>query len=793
MHSFAPAARRLAALTITLSALGLGAVPAAQAVSPDVVVNQVYGGGGNTGAPLTNDYVELYNRGPTTVNLSGWSVQYASAGGGTWQVTQLNGAIAPGARYLVQEGAGAGNGVPLPTPHATGTIPMSATAGKVALVTNQTALTGVCGTTCNAAAAVRDYVGYGTAATNFEGSGPTPTLSNTSAALRNGGGTVDTDDNSADFTVGAPAPVGAGGPPPPPPGIPARIREIQGTTHVSPLTGDRVIDVPGVVTAVGSNRFYLQDPQPDADPATSEGIIVFTSSAPTVATGDAVTVAGTVQEFRPGGANGTNLATTEIVTPTVAVSSSANPLPPATLVGPGGRVPPATVIEDDALGSVETSGIFDVADDGIDFWESMEGMRVRIDDPQVVGPTNSFDETPVVPVGSGPRTTRGGIVISPQDFNPERVVLSDALAPVPAANAGDSYDGAVTGVLDYNFGMFQLLPGASPVRRDNGLQREVTDNPHANELTAAAFNVENLSPLDSDAKYATLAGQIVHNLAAPDIVALEEIQDNSGPPNTGVVAADQTLAKLVAAIEAAGGPAYDWRQIDPVDGEDGGQPGGNIRQAFIFRTDRGLQFVDRPGGDATTPVAVAGRRGDPELTLSPGRIDPANPAFTNSRKPLAGEFRWRGETYFAVANHFNSKGGDQPLFGRFQPPARPSEAQRHGQAAAVRAFADAVLAKDRRANIIVLGDINDFEFSETTDILVGDGSLVDLPRTLPLAERYTYVFEGNSQVLDHILISRALADPPGPRPGFAYDIVHTNSEFADQASDHEPQVVRLRR
>ena len=138
---------------------------------------------------------------------------------------------------------------------------------------------------------------------------------------------------------------------------------------------------------------------------------------------------------------------------------------------------------------------------------------------------------------------------------------------------------------------------------------------------------------------------------------------------------------------------------------------------------------------------------------------------------------------------------DQPLFGRFQPPARPSEAQRHAQAAAVRGFVDEIQAIDQHANVVVLGDINDFDFSQTTDILVGDGSMVDLPRTLPLPERYTYVFQGNSQVLHHILISRGLATARPLRcfclRTYDYDIVHTNSEFADQVSDHDPQVARL--
>ncbi|GMA85247.1 hypothetical protein GCM10025868_04970 [Angustibacter aerolatus] len=125
--------------------------------------------------------------------------------------------------------------------------------------------------------------------------------------------------------------------------------------------------------------------------------------------------------------------------------------------------------------------------------------------------------------------------------------------------------------------------------------------------------------------------------------------------------------------------------------------------------------------------------------------------------------------------------------GRYQQPERSSEVQRHAQATAVRAFVDDVLAVDRRARVVVLGDLNDFEFSQTADILVGSGrtALIDLPRTLPASERYTYVYEGNSQVLDHILVSQGL------RKRLSYDVVHTNAEFADQDSDHDPQVVRL--
>jgi predicted extracellular nuclease len=203
------------ALVLGLASLALPA-RVAQAVSPDIVISQVYGGGGNSGALYTNDFIELYNRGATPVSLDGWSLQYASAtgtgnfGANSGQLTELSGSLAPGQYWLVQEASGGANGVALPTPNVTDatSINMSGTAGKVALV-NSTASLGCNGgsTPCSAAqlAQIIDLVGYGSA-NFFEGSGAAPTLSNTTAALRNSNGATDTDDNSADFTAGVPNP-----------------------------------------------------------------------------------------------------------------------------------------------------------------------------------------------------------------------------------------------------------------------------------------------------------------------------------------------------------------------------------------------------------------------------------------------------------------------------------------------------------------------------------------------------------------------------------------------------------
>lgn len=171
----------------------------AHAASPDVVISQLYGGGGNSGSTYTNDFIELFNRGTNPVNLTGWSVQYASATGSTWQVTSLSGSIAPGQYYLVQESAGAGGTTPLPTPDAIGSIAMSATAGKVALVSSTVALSGTC------PGGAVDFVGFGATANCFEGAGPTPAPSNTNSVSRTDP-CADADLNSLEFAAGAPNP-----------------------------------------------------------------------------------------------------------------------------------------------------------------------------------------------------------------------------------------------------------------------------------------------------------------------------------------------------------------------------------------------------------------------------------------------------------------------------------------------------------------------------------------------------------------------------------------------------------
>ncbi|HEX6443562.1 MAG TPA: lamin tail domain-containing protein [Streptosporangiales bacterium] len=779
------------------AALAGAPTPASATPSASLVVNEVYGGGGNSGATYTNDFVELANRGDSSVSVDGWSVQYHSGGTtGSWQVTTLSGTVAPGARYLVAEAKGAGGTQSLPDPQAGGTIAMSATSGTVALVHDTAALTCADSASCQSASV--DLVGYGTAAINE--TSPAGGASNTDSVQRTD--KADSDDNSADFTSAAPTPGadntgggGGGGEP-----GPLRIHDIQGGDWLSPHDGDQVTNVPGVVTGVrgsGSSRgFWIQDPTPDSNPATSEGIFVFTSS-PGVSVGDSVLVSGSVKDFYPLGSGETvattsNLSVTEISSPTTAVLSHRNTLPAAEVVGPA--TVPGTYAPDLGGGDIESTHV-DPSRSALDFWESREGMRVEVDDARVVGPSNSFGEQYVTTKPAQAATYRGGTELLAENATPSgRIEVVPANGGNPGVSVGDVFSGATVGPVDYSeFGGYTIAATTLGSVRKGDLPPVRATPQEAGQLAVATYNVENLARGDPDTKYQRLAAGVVTNLAAPDVIGVEEVQDDDGATDDGVVTAGRTLTRLTDAIVAAGGPRYEWREIDPVNDSDGGQPGGNIRVAFLFNPDR-VSFVDRGSSTvdrSTTGTSVVKVKGKPALSLSPGRVDPTNAVWDDSRKPLAGEFRFQGRTVFVVANHFDSKLADQNADGRFQYPAQSSAVQRSGQAHVVHDFVGDLLAADRKADVVVLGDLNDYQFSPALSVLrtgTADASgapiLDDLITTLPVDQRYTYVFDGISEVLDHILVTSGAGRAE-------YQVVHVNAEYTDQTSDHDPQVVRL--
>lgn len=561
-----------------------------------------------------------------------------------------------------------------------------------------------------------------------------------------------------------------------------KIRDIQGQSHTSPYKDKNVVDVPGVVTYVVDNsNFYIQDPNPDDNSNTAEGLLVY---KPThgVAVGDSVTVSGLVKEWVLDGYAEklqTDLAMTEINAQSGKITkvSSGNELPAPIVIGKD-VIPPSSVIDNDKFGT------FDPAEDGIDFYESLEGMLVSIENPTVTGP-QKYGEVPII-TGQveGKEYTKEGIpLLTKENQNPEKMLLQlDDRSYV--TKAGDSFGGTVTGVVSYTFSNFKILTKAAdlPELVERERVNEVTTIQQAEDkLTVAAYNIENFVASDT-VKRDKLAKSMVDNLGSPDIIGLVEVLDESGETNNGVVKADANYKALSDAIASFGGPTYAWTEIAPENGKDGGVPGGNIRVGYLYNPER-VQLNEAPKGDATTAVGYE----NGSLTLNPGRIDPTNSAFNSSRKPLAAEFTFQGEEVIVINNHFNSKGGDQPLFGKNQPPYLESESQRVEIANIVNHFVSDIKEKNEDANVVVLGDLNDFEFSAPLAALKGD-DLTNLVETLPASERYTYNYQGNAQVLDHILVTNNLAEAA------ELDIVNFNSPYMEEhgrASDHDALVAQL--
>ncbi|SDJ26482.1 immunoglobulin-like domain-containing protein [Salimicrobium halophilum] len=563
--------------------------------------------------------------------------------------------------------------------------------------------------------------------------------------------------------------------------------DIQGAGHFSPYEGEEVNNVKGVVThnldqGYFPKGFYIQSLEEDGDIGTSEGLFVVSDKE--IEPGTVVSVSGMVEERKPDlpdyMSTETQMTTTQVAaTEVMEMSTGADVPEPVTLAEDR---PQPDEIDNDELTS------FDPEEDAIDYYESMEGMRVDFNNPTISSPID-YSEVAMLPEGADvPETKAGGARLTEDDKNPERIIVDlDGYVDNDSypATVGDTMDGSITGIVDYDFGNFQVLateappelnqqdyqPGATELTRDSG------------KLNVATYNIENFTPEDAGQKANRIAESIADNMKQPDVIGLVEVQDNTGNEDDGTVSGEESAQTLIDAIEAAGGPTYEYSEIPPVDNAEGGEPGGNIRVGFLYNPDRvSLKDGAEKGG---SEEAVAYENGD--LTLNPGRVAPNSDALQGSRIPLAAEFTFQGEDVVVVLNHFNSKSGDDPLFGLEQPPERGSEEQRHAIAEEVNGFVDGILEDDPDANVVVMGDLNDFQFSKTLDILKGD-DLTNMIDTLPEDEQYTYNFTGNSQVLDHILVNNDLAGST------TADILNINSDFSvaeDRASDHDPVLAQI--
>lgn len=313
-------------------------------------------------------------------------------------------------------------------------------------------------------------------------------------------------------------------------------------------------------------------------------------------------------------------------------------------------------------------------------------------------------------------------------------------------------------------------------------------------LTFGSYNVENMNPRSSHVP--KVAEHIVTFLRTPDIMFLEEIQDNSGATNNGIVSANETLAALAASIQELSGVQYSSVEIAPENNQDGGAPGANIRNAYLYKSNV-VKLASGTPGTATDAVQVLNNG---KLNFNPGRIDPSNPAFTASRKPLVAlwESVKRKKLIYTINIHSGSKGGSSSLHGDYRPPINGGIEDRIGQTRAIATFVKQILARSKDANIIATGDYN--EFSQTkafTDELKGALTSADDVINLKDEERFTYVFDMNNQMLDHTYVSKRLTERQGLlglfRKRLEFEHVHLNSVnyYSRRVSDHDPAVGRF--
>lgn len=553
----------------------------------------------------------------------------------------------------------------------------------------------------------------------------------------------------------------------------ATISTIQGASHTSPYLNLKVNDVEGVVTFVTGSSFIMQETNLSTYDNIKSTAIKVNKSGHGVAVGDLVKVTGTVKEV--GGSS--RLNDTQIDASAVTKNGTASV--PAPLVIGKDIMPPNKIIDNDSFAE------FDPAEDGIDFWESIEYMNVSFPDARVIGPIYDNDSPIVVPnTTNNTFNDNGGLNIAADDYNPEKIMLEGVSGK--DYESGDRFDAELIGFVENFTDGYRLNTNKEfpTVTKANNVQEVTHITPDADKLTVASYNIENFSNNKAntpDAKVAKIAGTFVKNMKSPDIITLVEVQDNDGETNSGNADASESYLRLIRAIEAANGPTYDWVDVTPVNNTVGGAPGGNIRVGYLYNPER-VSLVEGTKGTGTdmNSWTDAGN-----LALNPGFIDPSK--FKDTRKPIAVEFDFQGEHVVVIGAHLNSKGGDGSLWGPTQPPVLGSVPERLGLAQAINNFIDEGLAKNPDLNIVVAGDMNDFEFTPALETLKG-GVLTNMVDNVPVEDRFSYFFQGNNQVLDHILVTNNLVSAT------VADMIHINANFTEaqgRASDHDPVLVQI--
>lgn len=800
---------------VTTSALACAGllVPSANAgPASHLLINEVYGGGGNSGATLTHDFVELVNPTSETISLDGYVVEYYGATGNRGNRCTLSGSVGPGGHFLVQQVKGAGGTQALPTPDATCGANMSGTKGSVQLV-------GPDGT-------VVDLVGYG-AATKAEGK-PTKALSNTTSAQRRG--LEDTDDNSADFVIGTPSPMNsASTPAPSTPGTPDQtasptpsgsatptasetptgqtsIADIQGTTDTSPIVG-KVVTTTGVVTAVypkgGFNGLYIQTPGSGgvakAPTDASDGIFVHSAKAASAyTTGQCVVVSGEVSEFNGlTEINGTSVTETKGCADVKPVKLAALPRTDAQreayesmLVEPQGTYTISNNYQLNQFGTVGLAFGTEPLYQGTEVARPGEGAK-KVEDENRARSINLDDGA------SWNYQTNDEAKNSPLPY----------LSQDTPMRTGSHVGFTRPVIMDYRFGWnFQPTGMVSGAQSPNSPITTTNDRPAKapsfdSDLKLASFNVLNyFTDLGKDedgckaytdrtgtpvtANFCTVRGaytrEAFHDQQAKivtaingldaDVVALMEVENSASITYLPGQPRDKALAHLVDELnKAAGSQVWGYVASPTVvpPHED------VIRTAFIYRLDS-----VRPEG--------------PSLILM-------DDAYANARQPLAQKFvakDVRG-SFVTVANHFKSKGsGEDDGTGQGKSnPSRTAQAQ---------ALIDWSAKEFAGEPVFLLGDFNAYGMEDPVMKIKDAGYTEVVEQLAPGAS--TFQYGGRLGSLDHIFANAAamrMVSGAGvwdinadesiamqySRRNYNVTDFHTSGPWA--ASDHDPALVGI--
>ena len=824
------------------------AVPAVLASTQGVVISQVYGGGGNTGATIKNDFIELFNASATAVNIGGWSVQYASSTGTSWSTTAIPAGttLQPGRYLLIAESAGAG-GTAL-TGDVTGSLALSATTGKVALVSSTTALTGA----PPSSSQIVDVLGFG-AANYYEGA-PIAALTNTTAALRKGSGCTDSDNNANDFDIGTPAPrnsataafsCSGGGTPVNQPIVPncpdsaavagtassfnvtatdadsivngaavtgtawpngftlgsfssagssggtasqqinvaasvaagsytlnlqwanndaqtascaikvavsglVTVPQIQGSGARSPFEG-QVVTTTGIVTLLTNNGFYLQDRYGDNDPSTSDGVFVYTSTAPTVSVGDELRLGATVSEYSVSTSAASQAAPLTELTAITAL----------TVLSRGNQTPaPVEIDLEQEQGNLER----------------FEGMLVTVKGPLTVTQSNFVGQYGQLTLAAGGRTLNPTNVMRPGTAanalaaaNLARSIILDDdssltnpnptpyLAADKTVRAGDTLD-SVTGVVDFGPSgasasgelSYKINPSVAPViTRANA--RTTQPDPVGGNLRIASANIENFFTTFTDGT--TADGQVGQGCALGGPTGTVSASNCRGADNLNEFTRQRT--KVLASLGAINADVVGLMEA---------QNNGDVAVQSIVSGLNALMgagtyaIVPQPAqGTGTDAIRVAMIYKPASVSLQGASLSDPDPI--NNRAPFAQGFvAPNGQSFAVVVNHLKAK-SSCPSSG---PDADNGDRQscwnatRVAQTSRLRAWLPQVEAAAGTTDVIMVGDFNSYAQEDPIYTLTADGSIVDLVSLYDPTD-YSYVYDGFSGRLDQALGTASIA------------------------------------